>query len=58
MHFSTTAVQKYIISQNKIGPIEESKYLFAGWVAGVMIHASWNAVALIYNQDITRMLGG
>jgi hypothetical protein len=57
MHFGTTAVQKAIMKQkDNMTPEEESKYMWAAWVAGVMIHASWNALALTYNQELMRLL--
>jgi hypothetical protein len=55
MHFSTTAVQKVIMSKAKT-PEEEVSYAWAGWVAGVMIHATWNTLGIMYNSELSALL--
>lgn len=54
MHFSTTFVQKKIIDSAS----EESKSeaMFVAWATGFAIHAMWNLMAVVYAEDIGRLL--
>jgi hypothetical protein len=53
MHFSTTFIQKKIIETSKEHDIDEDKAAFIAWVTAVVIHASWNTLALYLNPSIT-----
>jgi hypothetical protein len=55
MHFSTTMIQKYIMSKATT-PEEEQAAAWAGWVAGVMIHSTWNTLAIVYNGEIMKLI--
>lgn len=57
MHFATTAMQKVIIDKAPTSkPEERANYLFLGWCAGVLIHASWNALSLIYAKELNSLI--
>jgi hypothetical protein len=51
MHFGTTYVQKKIIdsSENKYDRRDKEKI---AWVTGVLMHATWNTLAVIYGEKI------
>ncbi len=42
MHFTTTAIQKTFYEEDEA---------LAGWIIAVFIHASWNAIAISYNDE-------
>jgi len=56
MHFATTYIQN-ILRKKGEKESDPSKYAFAGWVAGVAIHLTWNSLAIVYNKEIADLMG-
>ena len=55
MHFSTTYIQKLIIDKGE-DKVDNTKYLFAGWMCGVAIHMTWNTFGTIYNKELSKLI--
>lgn len=54
MHFITTWIQKFFYEKGKETgiPSEMEKQQFVGWCGGVAFHMAFNALALIYNDEL------
>ena len=62
MHFGTTAIQKYMMDKDKdkgydVMPGQQKQTVLLAWSTGVLIHATWNALAIMYSKDLNKLLG-
>ena len=55
MHFGTAIIQKYFhdksISEN------DDSYSYAGYILAVFVHATWNIIGVLFNKQISSIVG-
>ena len=56
LHFTTTYIQKTLSDKVKAEELDE-KWDIIGYYVAVGVHATWNSLALIYNQKISTLAG-
>jgi len=52
MHFSTTYVQKYFMDKKE----QDINYTDMGYFLAILIHSSWNLLALIFNEELIAIV--